>query len=62
MPIGEPQAVQSLIKLTKHADGTTTREDLGAVRFVPLIGEYGFHDAGSEALVESVDETWPFGL
>ena len=35
MPIGEPQAVQSLIKLTKHADGTTTREDLGAVRFVP---------------------------
>jgi protein-L-isoaspartate(D-aspartate) O-methyltransferase len=62
MPIGEPQAVQSLSKLTKHADGTTTREDLGAVRFVPLIGEHGFHDAGSEALVESVDETWPFGL
>ena len=56
MPIGEPQAVQSLVKLTKHADGTTTREDLGAVRFVPLIGEHGFHDAGSEALVETVPQ------
>ena len=56
MPIGEPLAVQSLVKLTKHADGTTTREDLGAVRFVPLIGEHGFHDPGSEALVETVPQ------
>jgi protein-L-isoaspartate(D-aspartate) O-methyltransferase len=42
MPIGEPHAVQSLVKLTKSGDGTTEREDLGAVRFVPLIGEHGF--------------------
>ena len=42
MPIGEPHAVQSLIKVTKRADGGTEREDLGAVRFVPLIGKHGF--------------------
>ena len=54
MPIGEPHAIQSLIKLTKLEDGTTTREDLGAVRFVPLIGEHGFRDHGSEAVVETI--------
>src|SRR4029453_12234441 len=65
MPIGDPHSVQSLIKLTKHEDGTTSREDLGAVRFVPLIGEHGFRDDSSEAMVESdsemisTDETWP---
>ena len=56
MPIGDPQSVQSLVKLTKRHDGTLEREDLGAVRFVPLIGEHGFRDAGSEALVESVPQ------
>ena len=42
MPLGEPHSVQSLIKLTKLADGTLEREDLCAVRFVPLIGEHAF--------------------
>lgn len=42
MPVGNPHAVQSLVKLTKREDGTTEREDLCAVRFVPLIGEHGF--------------------
>ena len=42
MPIGEPHSVQVLIKLTKYSDGSTTREDIGAVRFVPLIGEHGY--------------------
>jgi len=56
MPVGDPHSVQSLIKLTKRADGTLDREDLGAVRFVPLIGEHGFRDHGSEALVESIPE------
>ncbi len=44
MPIGNPHSLQSLVKLTKHADGRLEREDLGAVRFVPLIGEHGFQD------------------
>jgi protein-L-isoaspartate(D-aspartate) O-methyltransferase len=42
MPIGEPHSVQSLVKLTKRPDGTLEREDLCAVRFVPLIGEHAF--------------------
>lgn len=42
MPIGDPHSIQSLVKLTKSADGSLEREDLGAVRFVPLIGEHGY--------------------
>jgi protein-L-isoaspartate(D-aspartate) O-methyltransferase len=42
MPLGEPHSVQSLVKLTKNEDGSLDRENLCAVRFVPLIGEHGF--------------------
>lgn len=42
MPIGHPHEGQSLIKVIKRADGTLDREDLGGVRFVPLIGAEGF--------------------
>ncbi len=44
MPVGDPHSVQSLVKLTKHTDGQLEREDLCAVRFVPLIGEHGFRE------------------
>ena len=42
MPIGEPNAIQHLVKLTKRADGALEQRELGAVRFVPLIGEHAF--------------------
>jgi len=42
MPIGRPHEVQTLVKVTKHDDGSLTHEDLGGVRFVPLIGAEGF--------------------
>ena len=42
MPLGDPGAIQRLTKVTKGADGTLVEDDLGAVRFVPLIGEHGF--------------------
>lgn len=42
MPVGEPDAIQHLIKIRKRADGTLESEDLGGVRFVPLIGEEGY--------------------
>ena len=42
MPLGEPNAIQILVKVTKCEDGTLERENLGAVRFVPLIGAHGF--------------------
>lgn len=45
MPLGDPGAIQQLVKLTKRADGTLKQEDLGAVRFVPLIGAHAFPEA-----------------
>jgi protein-L-isoaspartate(D-aspartate) O-methyltransferase len=45
MPVGDPGWVQELVKVTKRHDGTTSQENLGGVRFVPLIGEEGWNDA-----------------
>jgi len=42
MPIGEPGWVQELIKVSKQEDGILKQENLGEVRFVPLIGEEGW--------------------
>ena len=42
MPIGGPHQVQTLVKITKNDDGSLGHEDLGGVRFVPLIGADGF--------------------
>jgi protein-L-isoaspartate(D-aspartate) O-methyltransferase len=44
MPVGDPGFVQELVKVTKRPDGTTSQENLGGVRFVPLIGEEGWRD------------------
>jgi protein-L-isoaspartate(D-aspartate) O-methyltransferase len=45
MPIGQPGWPQELVKVTKRGDGTVERQNLGGVRFVPLIGEEGWKDA-----------------
>lgn len=45
MPVGDPRWVQELIKVTKQEDGILKQENLGGVRFVPLIGEEGWKDA-----------------
>ena len=45
MPVGEPGWVQELVKVTKQEDGILKQENLGGVRFVPLIGEEGWKDA-----------------
>ena len=42
MPVGDPGWVQKLIKVTKQPDETLKQDDLGDVRFVPLIGEQGW--------------------
>ena len=42
MPVGEPAAVQNLIKLRRLGEEDFVQEDLGPVRFVPLIGEHGW--------------------
>jgi protein-L-isoaspartate(D-aspartate) O-methyltransferase len=56
MPIGGPHEGQSLVKVTKLEDGTLRHEDLGGVRFVPLIGQEGFRDSGSEALIATLPQ------
>jgi protein-L-isoaspartate(D-aspartate) O-methyltransferase len=42
MPLGEPGWVQELVKVTKQEDGVLRQENLGGVRFVPLIGAEGW--------------------
>ncbi|WP_114950987.1 protein-L-isoaspartate(D-aspartate) O-methyltransferase [Sphingosinicella terrae] len=47
MPVGEPAAVQHLVKVRRLGEEDFEQEDLGPVRFVPLIGEHGWRDGGS---------------
>ena len=44
MPVGDPGWIQKLVKVTKGPGGNLLTEDLGGVRFVPLIGEEGWSD------------------
>jgi protein-L-isoaspartate(D-aspartate) O-methyltransferase len=44
MPVGEPNAVQKLVKVTRRGEEDFEEEDLGPVRFVPLIGAHGWAD------------------
>jgi protein-L-isoaspartate(D-aspartate) O-methyltransferase len=46
MPVGERGWVQQLVKATKSSSGELIQESLGGVRFVPLIGEEGWKEAG----------------
>ena len=46
MPVGSRAWIQQLVKLTNLPDGQTERENLGEVRFVPLIGEEGWDESG----------------
>lgn len=45
IPIGETPREQDLVRVRRHQDGTFDRDDLGAVRFVPLIGAEGWKEA-----------------
>lgn len=41
IPVGDASS-QKLLRIRKNSDGTTTRENIEYVRFVPLIGEEGW--------------------
>lgn len=45
MPVGGPNAVQRLIRVRRTGARDFSDEDLGAVRFVPLIGAHGWSKA-----------------
>ena len=44
IPVGEEKSQQSLVRVTKTGAESFEREDLGDVRFVPLIGAGGWQD------------------
>jgi len=46
MPVGEPHSIQKLIKVTRIGEDEFEEEDLGPVRFVPLIGAHGWREGG----------------
>ena len=50
MPVGEPGEVQKLVKVTRSGEDEYEQEDLGPVRFVPLIGEQAWSESGGRAL------------
>ncbi|HET9428348.1 MAG TPA: protein-L-isoaspartate(D-aspartate) O-methyltransferase [Allosphingosinicella sp.] len=50
MPIGEPNQVQRLVRVTRTGDEDFEQEDLGPVRFVPLIGAHGWGDEGRSTI------------
>ena len=54
MPVGEPHEVQKLLKITRTSEDEYEQEELGAVRFVPLIGAHGLAEHGHTYGQESV--------
>ena len=44
IPVGEDRALQTLVRITREADGRLRREELGDVRFVPLVGVHGWDE------------------
>jgi protein-L-isoaspartate(D-aspartate) O-methyltransferase len=43
IPVGSAALFQTLLKVTKEADGKLKEESLSGVSFVPLTGEFGFN-------------------
>jgi protein-L-isoaspartate(D-aspartate) O-methyltransferase len=54
IPVGEQERYQSLIKLTRKNQAEFEEENLGAVAFVPLIGEQGWAENGRHAATNHV--------
>jgi len=46
IPVGSDPRLQELIRVRKREDGSSERENLGAVRFVPLVGAQGWTEEG----------------
>ncbi len=50
IPVGAEKDSQQLLRVTRHGDDQFEREELGPVRFVPLIGEAGWQEEDEQAL------------
>jgi protein-L-isoaspartate(D-aspartate) O-methyltransferase len=53
MPVGEPDSVQTLVKVTRISEDEYEEENFGPVRFVPLIGAHGWEDGSGRRSVLS---------
>ncbi|MER8731323.1 protein-L-isoaspartate(D-aspartate) O-methyltransferase [Mesorhizobium sp. M1227] len=51
IPVGDEFDSQRLLKVTRTGAATYTEEDFGGVRFVPLIGEQGWGEPGSDSQI-----------
>jgi protein-L-isoaspartate(D-aspartate) O-methyltransferase len=49
IPVGEQERHQNLLKITRTSETEYEEENLGAVKFVPLIGEQGWAEDGRRA-------------
>jgi hypothetical protein len=56
MPVGEPNAVQKLLKVTRTSEEEYEQEEFGAVRFVPLIGAHAWNEKGGRSDPRSLPE------
>lgn len=52
IPVGPDLRDQRLLRVTKETDGSTRTDDLGGVRFVPLIGAAGWPEAAETERVK----------
>lgn len=59
IPVGTDPRDQRLLRVTKDASGTTHSEDLGGVRFVPLIGAGGFPEEAGVRSAERIPTPEP---
>lgn len=49
IPVGDGDGEQSLLRIRRRTNAVFDEETLGAVRFVPLIGEHGWAEDGTRA-------------
>ncbi|MBB3236236.1 protein-L-isoaspartate(D-aspartate) O-methyltransferase [Phyllobacterium endophyticum] len=59
IPVGLDETSQRLLKLTRTSQSDYETEDLGAVMFVPLIGEQGWSDGSGNLAVKARELTLP---
>ncbi len=51
IPVGDANKGQSLLKITRTGPDSFEEEDIGAVRFVPLVGAQGWTEDGRRSAV-----------
>ena len=61
IPVGPAPRTQKLVRLVKQDENEYKREDLGHVRFVPLVGEGGWRAEETEQRSVKVDRPTPQG-